>query len=137
MAIGSCLGSVLDVDVIETGVQWGKCLCVRVKIDVTKRLVRGKKISSEGGEPKWVNFRYERLPNFCYRCGLLSHSLKECSEGRIPGDKDGESQLQYGAWLRGEPLRRGGKEVFTQGARRNTGDRIELAEGSPSVSPEQ
>ena len=38
-AIGSCLGSVLDVDVTETGVQWGKCLRVRVKIDVTKRLV--------------------------------------------------------------------------------------------------
>ena len=92
------------MDVTETGVQWGKCLHVRVKIDVTKRLVRGKKISSEGGEPKWVNFRYERLPNFFYRCGLLSHSLKECSEGWIPGDKDGESQLQYGAWLRGEPL---------------------------------
>ena len=83
-AIGSCLGLVLDVDVTKTGVQWGKCLSLRVKIDVTERLVRGKKISSEGGEPKWVNFRYERLPNFCYRCGLLSHSLKECSEGRIP-----------------------------------------------------
>ena len=38
-AIGSCLGSVLDVDVTETGVQWGKCLRVRVKIDVIKRLV--------------------------------------------------------------------------------------------------
>ena len=84
-----------------------------MKIDVTKKLVRGKKISLEGGEPKWVNFRYERLPNFCYRCRLLSHSLKECSEGRTPGEKEGESQLQYGAWLRGEPLRRGGKEVFT------------------------
>ena len=34
-------------------------------------------------------------------------------------------------------MRRGGKEVFTQGARRNTGDRTELAEGSSSVSPEQ
>ena len=38
-AIGSCLGLVLDVDVTKTGVQWGKCLRVRVKIDVTKRLV--------------------------------------------------------------------------------------------------
>nr|POE60430.1 hypothetical protein CFP56_45631 [Quercus suber] len=47
-AIGSCLETVLDVDVTEVGVQWGKCLRVRVRIDVTKRLVRGKKISTEG-----------------------------------------------------------------------------------------
>ncbi|KAK9998382.1 hypothetical protein SO802_017985 [Lithocarpus litseifolius] len=75
-AIGACLGSVLDVDVSDAGVQWGKCLRVRVRIDVTKRLVRGKKISTEGGEQKWVNFTYERLRNFCYRCGFLN-SLKE------------------------------------------------------------
>ena len=43
--IGSSLGSVLDVVVSESGVQWGKCLRVRVHIDITKRLVRGKKIT--------------------------------------------------------------------------------------------
>ncbi|XP_050241424.1 uncharacterized protein At4g02000-like [Quercus robur] len=90
-AIGSCLGAVIDVDVSESGVQWGKCLRVRVRVDVTKRLVRGKRITTEGDEPKWVNFKYERLPNFCYRCGLLNHSLKECSEGQAQGDKEGAS----------------------------------------------
>ena len=29
-AIGSCLGAVIDVDVIEAEEQWGKCLRVRV-----------------------------------------------------------------------------------------------------------
>ena len=43
--IGSSLGSVLDVVVSESGVQWGECLRVRVHIDITKRLVRGKKIT--------------------------------------------------------------------------------------------
>ncbi|KAK7817830.1 hypothetical protein CFP56_042362 [Quercus suber] len=47
-AIGSSLGSVLDVDVPESRVQWGKCLCVRVHIDVTRRLVRGRKTTNEG-----------------------------------------------------------------------------------------
>ena len=55
--IGSSLGSVLDVVVLESGVQWGKCLRVRVHIDITKRLVRGKKITIEGGESKWVIFK--------------------------------------------------------------------------------
>ena len=39
---------------------------VRVRLDVTKRLVRGKKITVEEGDSRWVNFKYERLPNFCY-----------------------------------------------------------------------
>ena len=53
-AIGSKLGEVLEVNVSEFGVQWARCLHVRVRIDVTKRLVHGKKITIEGGEGRWV-----------------------------------------------------------------------------------
>ena len=69
----------MDIDVPESGVQWGKCLRVRVRIDATKRLVRGKKITIEGGKSKWVSFKFERLPNFYYRCSLLNHTLKDCT----------------------------------------------------------
>ena len=78
-AIGSSLGLVMDVDVPKSGVQWGKCLRVRVRINATKQLVRGKKITIEGGENRWVSFKFERLPNFCHRCGLLNHTLKDCT----------------------------------------------------------
>lgn len=44
------------------------------------KLIRGKKINIEGGENRWVNFKYERLPNFCYWCGMLDHAIKECPE---------------------------------------------------------
>ena len=37
--IGSSLGLVLEVDVPDSGVQWGRCLRVRVRINVTRRLV--------------------------------------------------------------------------------------------------
>ena len=33
------MGEVMDVDVLESGVNWGKFLWVRVQIDVTKKLV--------------------------------------------------------------------------------------------------
>ncbi|XP_050259988.1 uncharacterized protein At4g02000-like [Quercus robur] len=98
-AIEAKLGEVLEVDVEESGVHWGKFLRVRVKIDVTKKLVRGKKIVIEGGEQRWIAFKYERLPNFCYRCGLLSHGLKDCKEGNDNEDQVDLSKLQYGAWL--------------------------------------
>lgn len=38
-AIGETLGKVMEVDVAKKAVQWGKCLRVKVNIDVTKRLV--------------------------------------------------------------------------------------------------
>ena len=113
--IGSSLGSVLQVDVPDSGVQWGRCLRVRVHIDVTRRLVRGRKITIEGGKSKWVNFKYERLPNFCYRCGLLNHALKDCSDDQDQRKSKEDNQLQYGAWLRGEPVRWGGRELDKQG----------------------
>nr|POF09034.1 hypothetical protein CFP56_14975 [Quercus suber] len=53
------------------------------------------------------------------------------------GGTEGASQLQCGAWLTGEPMRRGGKEVLAQGARRETGERTGIAEGRSSISPEQ
>ena len=49
-AIGGKLGEVLEINVQESGVQWGMCLRVKVSVDVTKRLVRGKKIPVERGE---------------------------------------------------------------------------------------
>lgn len=49
-AIGSKVGEVMAVDVSESGIHWGKYLRVRVKIDVTKKLVRGKKVMIEGGK---------------------------------------------------------------------------------------
>ena len=52
-----------------------------------------------------VHFKYERLPNFCYRCGLLEHDLKECPENVGMDKVEGRDDLQYGAWLRGEPVR--------------------------------
>lgn len=69
---------------------------MRVRLDVTKRLVRGKKITVERGECKWVHFKYERLPNFCYRCGLLSHALKDCPDSGDCNEQIENMELQWG-----------------------------------------
>ena len=107
-AIGSKLGSVMEVDVSDSGVQWGKSLRVRIMMDITKKLVRGKKITIEGGECRWIHFKYERLPNFCYKCGLLSHAIRDCPDSVGLNVQFDENQFQYGAWLRGKPSRKGG-----------------------------
>ena len=104
----------MEVDAPNFDMNWGKCLRVRVMINVTKKLIRGKKITIEGGESRWVQLKFERLPNFCYWCGLLSHSLRECPLS-IVNNQMGEESFQYGAWLRGEPTRRFTKEPKNHG----------------------
>ncbi|KAL0011377.1 hypothetical protein SO802_006485, partial [Lithocarpus litseifolius] len=104
--IGSKTGEVMDVDVLDNGVQWGRCLQVRVNIDITKKLVRGEKLTFKDDEQRWVYFRYERLPNFCYTCGKLGHGEKECKEDDSPTIGKEKPAPQYGAWLKGEPLKR-------------------------------
>lgn len=50
---------------------------------------------------------HERLPNFCYRCSMLSHGLHEYLQGKKDDFTD-LSTLQYGAYLKGEVSRKGG-----------------------------
>jgi hypothetical protein len=48
----------------------------------------------------WVSFKFERLPNFCYHCGLLTHDVKDCDEWiRSHGEGVGDAH-HYGDWLR-------------------------------------
>ena len=90
-------------------------------MDVTRKLIRGRKINIVGEEARWVHFKYERLPNFCYRCGLLEHDLKECPESVGRDKVEGRDDLQYRAWLRGEPARRlGGEYSFAN--KKESGD---------------
>uniref|UniRef100_A0A2N9IZ60 Reverse transcriptase domain-containing protein n=1 Tax=Fagus sylvatica TaxID=28930 RepID=A0A2N9IZ60_FAGSY len=52
---------------------------IRVVVDITKPLCRGRKIGLNKGSEGWFSFKHERLPNFCYWCGLLTHEEKDCN----------------------------------------------------------
>ncbi|XP_030964072.1 uncharacterized protein LOC115985247 [Quercus lobata] len=136
LEIGGKIGRVLDVDVPEKGVQWGKYLRVRVSVDAMKKLVRGKKVTIKGGEAKWVFFKYERLPNFCYQCGRLDHGVKECKEKASTENRAGDEGMQYGAWLRGEPGRRGGWEQGRMGDE-NDGEGRGLPQVISNLTPKE
>ena len=72
------IGIPLVVDALKSGLAWGPFLRIRVDIDITKPLMRGKMIHIEDVEEGWVYFKYERLPTFCYCCGILGHQDREC-----------------------------------------------------------
>lgn len=100
--IGRGIGNLVEVDALDNGLGWGKYLCIRVEVDVSEPLLRGKILMREDGDdasPFWVDFKYEHLPIFCYKCGRLGHSSSECLEGRGSTRTEDIFGKQWGSWL--------------------------------------
>ena len=55
-------------------------------------------MSSPSVEPFWANFKYERLPVFCFICGILGHSEKFCP--KLFADQVEDFVRPYGAFMR-------------------------------------
>ena len=78
--IGDYIGRFIELDKNNfTGI-WRNYLQIRVEIDVRKPLVRRMKITKAGQHWFWINFKYERLPTFCFSCGKLGHSDRFCEK---------------------------------------------------------
>lgn len=117
-------------------------------MDVTKKLVRGKKVAIEEDEKRWVIFKYERLPNFCYNCGLLSHDLRDCPASLDSTKPMDSKELQYGPWMRGDIIKRSFREKLSsneqpkkprnldEGNRSNMTDEAQTPRGSLVVGQE-
>ncbi|KAK3199011.1 hypothetical protein Dsin_022426 [Dipteronia sinensis] len=73
--LGSIIGEVREVDTRPSGDCLGKCFRVRVAIEVDKPIRRFLRVDVLGdGEETVMPLQYERLPNFCFRCGILGHT---------------------------------------------------------------
>lgn len=60
----------VDKSAEDSEVEGGSFLRVHVTMDVSLPLCRSHIISLEEGTESWVSFKYERLPNICYWCGV-------------------------------------------------------------------
>jgi hypothetical protein len=72
----------------------GNYVCIRVRIDVTKPLMRFVSLTIPVEGRRRLPVKYEKIPFFCKRCGLFGHDHEECGDGVWE-----ERQLQYGSWL--------------------------------------
>ena len=103
--IGGSLGKVVKVDVGDKGFSMGCYLRVRVILDISQPLSRGRIVRTGGSDSRWVEFKYERLPVFCYLCGRLDHDEKECLVWLSSADPITAENKQFGPWLRATPDR--------------------------------
>ncbi|PON86373.1 Zinc finger, CCHC-type [Trema orientale] len=101
---GGLIGPVEDTDLSSPMMR------VRVKIDVTKPLMRGLQVFA----PRVMRevslaFQYEYLPEFCFRCGAIGHKINECLVETDSDDENG-GELRYGSWLRAFDLKQWRRE---------------------------
>lgn len=101
--IGNSFSMVEEVDVEKNEGSWGDYMRLRVWLDITKLLHQGKKVNVGMGQPCWARFSYERLPNFCYLRGWLSHGMEEYVKGSGNLIEIAINGLPYGQWLRVGP----------------------------------
>uniref|UniRef100_A0A7N2M4I4 DUF4283 domain-containing protein n=1 Tax=Quercus lobata TaxID=97700 RepID=A0A7N2M4I4_QUELO len=103
LEIGETVGSVM-VPQDWSEMKRGTFMLIQVRIDVTRPLCHGRRVAFEDGLKGWIAFQYERLPNICFWCGMLSHDDKECelwlkSKGTLSMDHQ-----QLGHWIRASPF---------------------------------
>lgn len=100
--IGSTVGEVEEVEIDENGAGWGEFLRVRIVLDLTKPLSRGRMLHVRD-KTIWIAFKYEKIPRFCFKCGIIRHGRRGCI---APGGRrtlgNGDA-AQFGIWLRVNP----------------------------------
>ena len=100
MRIGETLGMVEKVDVEEKGFCRGSYLRIRVSLDITLPLCRGCTVRMGESGKIWVDFKYERLPIFCYWCGKVDHDERDCLLWIRSKETLRAEDKQFGPWMR-------------------------------------
>lgn len=98
MELAGKVGTEVKVEVDAQDRAWGPFLRARVSIDLSKPLLRCVSIFSVKRQTQeWYDVRYEKIPSYCYSCGIIGHSSLECP---TPAERDEAGLLPYGRDLR-------------------------------------
>lgn len=57
-----------------------KIIKIKVQYDLASPIKARMYIENENDGINWVDFRYENLPLFCFKCELIGHSEGNCEE---------------------------------------------------------
>ncbi|KAL9412274.1 hypothetical protein AB3S75_045822 [Citrus x aurantiifolia] len=96
--IGGRIGEVQEVETDETGECISPFARVRIMVNITQPLTKRLLLKSEEDGRISLRIAYEKLPEFCFCCGLIGHSFRECLDYK--GQPKGE--LTYGVWMRAQ-----------------------------------
>lgn len=116
--IGKRIGSFYAIDNKEVVGEMGRFLRVRVGVPIDKPLKHGGYITLGNGAKYWVDYKFERLNNFCYYCGSLLREQGECGV-KLSDEKNGVlKEGRFGQWMK-----------VSSGGRQQTGSKWETNGG--------
>jgi hypothetical protein len=91
------VGVLLKVDADSHGRAWGPFPRAKVQINLNKPLLHCVSMYSEKRQTtERFDVKYEKLPNYCYSCGFIRHSIT-CP---TPAERDEQGLLLYGKDLK-------------------------------------
>lgn len=105
--LGDFFGSFIAYDPNNNTSIWRDFMRIRISIDVRQQLRHEKKICKRNGTESIVQCRYERLGDFCFICGLVTHIERFCAKKMQLSIREGGRD--WGAWLRAPHGGRRGK----------------------------
>ncbi|KAK7815420.1 hypothetical protein CFP56_001593 [Quercus suber] len=106
-------------------------------MDITKPLTRCSKLWADGKQIGWVDIKYERLLNFCYWCGCVSHGERDCAVWLQAKGKLRKEDQQYGEWLQVDPVISGASQSQAPWWRKQNGPLKKLGNQPGNTAPEQ
>ncbi|KAF4377304.1 hypothetical protein G4B88_011139 [Cannabis sativa] len=76
---------------------------LRATIDIDKALFSGFFMKRKPLKDLWIQYKYEKLPKLCLKCGIISHDQKFCFKPpTVIKDPNGAFFPMYGVWMKYE-----------------------------------
>ncbi|KAL3536911.1 hypothetical protein ACH5RR_000277 [Cinchona calisaya] len=130
MKIGEVLGKAKEATIPSFGENEGRHLkffCDRYIPTINERF---------GGEmegvSKWIEFKYERCPNFCFKCGIIGHNEKDCFQ--VTKGMTIRISPQFGNWLKASSIKSSVKKTdHIEEPRKLEKDKGREIQGNPST----
>ncbi|KAF4362005.1 hypothetical protein F8388_020799 [Cannabis sativa] len=96
------VGKFVSADKVRrNGILVNSFLRFRTRINISLPLVPGVSLEGNGKKKHWAFFKFEQLPVFCFKCGVIGHMEDVCSgRKRVVLVDDGRSVPLFGPWLR-------------------------------------
>uniref|UniRef100_A0A803MIX6 CCHC-type domain-containing protein n=1 Tax=Chenopodium quinoa TaxID=63459 RepID=A0A803MIX6_CHEQI len=130
--VGEFLSGFIEFD-DDDPLGWDEYVRMKILVDIRKPLRRGVFLATGSSSTKWVDMKYERLSDFCFFCGQLDHTDRECHTKRLPGMN--QERLPFNMGLLRQRSISGNLEGVESGGNSNSRENDE-EEVSPSFMEE-
>jgi hypothetical protein len=99
--IGKTVGNVIEVDFDEGSKgRYRRFIRLRIEIDISRPLNPGFFLPRPGLNDLWISLKYERLPEFCFSCGVIGHDCRFCGTTQTKlKNQYGMKFIAFGQWL--------------------------------------